>query len=177
MSLRMLYRSRYVLRIMEIPAFLRFTPVKLRAQHNAWTSALQLRFVVALARGASVGEAARALGKTRQSAYGLRTRRGAESFAAAWDSALACARTAGSAARSPGAGVGGIETILVPRYYRGRLVGFVQREDLAGAMRVLGRLDRLAEKLGDGTDLRVASERLEAFERLTRIDSIDGIRL
>ena len=162
---------------MDMPQFLRFVPVPLRAQHNGWTPALQLRFIVALARGASVDEAVRALGKTRQSAYDLRKRTGAESFAAAWNSALAFARTADAAARSPAAGGGGIETILVPRYYRGRLVGFVQREDLAGAMRVLGRLDRLAEKLGDGADFHAASKRLEAFERLTRIDSIDGIRV
>ncbi|HYI47643.1 MAG TPA: hypothetical protein VEX35_04180 [Allosphingosinicella sp.] len=46
------------------------------------------------------------------------------------------------------AGDGGIEEIWVPRYYRGRLVGFVVREDLRGAMRRRGQLDRIAERLG-----------------------------
>jgi hypothetical protein len=38
--------------------------------------------------------------------------------------------------------------LLVPRFYRGRLIGFVQREDLRGAMARLRRLDRLADRLG-----------------------------
>jgi hypothetical protein len=173
--LRMIHCSRYVLRIMQLPDFLRFTPVPLRAQHNGWAAALQLRFIVALARGASVDEAARTVGKTRQSAYDLRKKSGAESFAAAWDSALAFARTVDAAGGSRVPGEGVIETILVPRYYRGRLVGFVQREDLAGAMRLLGRLDRLAEKIGGGPDLRAAGERLEAFERLTELTVLTGI--
>lgn len=64
-------------------------------------------------------------------------------------------------------------------HYRGRLIGFVQREDLAGAMRVLGRLDRLAERLGDGLDLRELSERFDAFDDLAGAGSYrsDGNRL
>jgi len=152
---------------MAIPEFLRFRPVPLRAQRNGWASSLQLRFIIALARGAGVGEAARSVGKSRQSAYQLREKPGAESFAAAWDRATAFARTVAATGRSPAPGAVGIETLLVPRHYRGRLVGFVLREDVAGAMRVLGRLDRLAERLGGGEDLRVDRERFEAFERLT----------
>jgi hypothetical protein len=129
---------------MSLPGFLRFDPVPLRAQHNGWTPALQLRFVLALARGAGPDEAARALGRTRQSVYRLRKKARAEAFATAWDDALAFARSAAAAGRSPVAGLGGIDTILVPRTYRGRLIGFVQREDIGGAVRVLARLDRLA---------------------------------
>ena len=163
---------------MEMPEFLRFVPVQVRAQHNGWSRALQLRFVLALARGASVEEAVRALGKTRQSVYALRKRAGAESFAQAWDRALAFARIAAAAGRAPVRSDSAFETLLVPRYYRGRLVGFVQREDHAGALRMLGRLDRLAERLGDGVDLRAAGERLEAYERLTGsgIDRMDAMR-
>jgi len=152
---------------MDIPEFLRFTAVPLRAQHNGWTPELQLRFVLALARGVGVGEAARSLGKSRQSAYQLREKPGAGSFAAAWDRAAAFARTAAATCRSPAAGLVGIETILVPRHYRGRLVGFTLREDVAGAMRLLGRLDRLADRLAGGEGLRAHSERFEAFKRMT----------
>jgi len=137
---------------MSLPDFLRFAPVPLRAQHNGWSPARQLRFILALARGAGPDEAARALGMTRQSAYRLRGKPGAGSFAVAWDRAQAFARSAAAAKRSSLPGCGGIETMLVPRYYRGRLIGFVQREDLAGAMRLLGRLDRLAERLGADPD-------------------------
>jgi hypothetical protein len=136
---------------MSLPGFLRFDPVPLRAQHNGWTPALQLRFVLALARGAGPDEAARALGRSRQSVYRLRKKPGAEEFAAAWDKALAFARSAAAAGRSPVPGLGGVDTILVPRIYRGRLVGFVQREDVGATMRVLGRLDRLADQLGGGS--------------------------
>ena len=132
---------------MELPPFLRFTPVAVRSQHNGWSPELQQRFIVALARGDGPDAAARSLGRTRQSAYQLRKRRGAGSFAAAWDRALDFARSAAGArgAAVPGAGL--IETILVPRFYRGRLIGFVQREDTAGAMRVLAQLDRIADRL------------------------------
>ncbi|HEX8640809.1 MAG TPA: hypothetical protein VF704_06600 [Allosphingosinicella sp.] len=161
-----------------IPDFLRFAPVPVRAQHNGWTPALQLRFILALARGAGPDEAARSLGMTRQSAYRLRKKPGAQSFAAAWDRAQHFARTAAAAARLPASGCGAIETILVPRHYRGRLVGFVQREDTAGAMRTLRQLDRIADRLGESADLREWSEQFEAFQRLvrSRSDRSDEIR-
>ncbi|MBV9931509.1 MAG: hypothetical protein JO013_11265 [Alphaproteobacteria bacterium] len=74
------------------PAFIAFTPVPLRTRADGWSPALQLAFIHALADGAKPGEAARALGKNRQNAYALRRRPGAESFAAAWDAAVAYAR-------------------------------------------------------------------------------------
>jgi hypothetical protein len=156
-----------------LPPFLRFAPVPLRKQHNGWSPSRQLRFIVALARGSGPGEAARALGKTRQSAYDLRKRPGAEGFAAAWDSALRFAENAAAAATAPAAGLAGIETLLVPRYYRGRLIGFIQREDVGAAMRLLGRLDRLTAQF-DAADAQAREERLAAFARLTGIDSVDA---
>lgn len=152
---------------MDLPDFLLFDPVPLRARHDGWTPALQFRFILALARGAGPDEAARSLGMTRQSAYSLRKKWGAESFARAWGGAQAFARSAAATRRSLASTCSGIETIMVPRYYRGRLIGFVQREDVAGGMRLLGRLDRLAERLGDVPgDVAAARERLEAFERM-----------
>lgn len=164
---------------MQMPEFLRFTPVPLRAQHNGWAPKLQLRFILAVARGAGPEEAARSLGKTKQSVYLLRRKPGAESFAAAWDAALAFARSIAAAEHSRTPGFGGVATILVPRTFRGRLVGFVQREDVAGAMRVLSRLDRIAGQLGGADTLRAQAEAFDAFERLTGpgIDGIDENRL
>jgi hypothetical protein len=77
---------------MKSPAFIAFTPVPLRVRADGWSRELQLAFVRALAEGGKPGEAARALGKNRQNAYALRRRPGAESFAAAWDEAVAFAR-------------------------------------------------------------------------------------
>jgi hypothetical protein len=132
---------------MDLPEFLDFTPAPVRAQHNSWSPRLQRLFILALARGAGPGEAAAKLGRTRQSVYRLRARPGAESFAAAWDAAIAVAQRVTAAASGPRLGFGGMETLLVPRFYRGRLIGFVQREDTAGAMRLLRHLDRLADRL------------------------------
>ncbi|HZF42285.1 MAG TPA: hypothetical protein VEZ48_02630 [Sphingomonadaceae bacterium] len=132
---------------MDEPDFLRFNPVPVRARHNGWAPAVQRRFVLHLARGAGPGEAARHVGRTRQTAYALRARPGAESFAAAWDAAVAFAARARDARRLPGPLLAqcGLETMLVPRFYRGRLVGFVQREDHRRALRTLKQLDRVVD--------------------------------
>lgn len=71
---------------------LTFVPVPLRQRCDGWSPELQLRFIEALAAGVRPGEAARRLGKNRQNAYALRRRSGAESFAAAWDAAVAWGR-------------------------------------------------------------------------------------
>lgn len=128
-------------------AFLRFSPVPVRARRDGWTPVLQRRFVLNLARGMGPDEAARVLGRSRQTAYALRGKAGGEEFAAAWDSAVEFARAVRATPRAPMMD-SGVETIWVPRYYRGRLIGFVQREDVRGAMRHLRVLDRIAERLG-----------------------------
>ena len=69
---------------------LAFTPVPmLRRRANGWTAERQRRFVMALEVMGAVGPAARAVGMGRASAYRLREREGAESFAEAWDIAIA----------------------------------------------------------------------------------------
>jgi len=71
-----------------------FAPVPLgRARHDGWTVERQRRFVLALAAMGTVAHAARAVGMGPVSAYALRKRPGAESFAAAWDRALDHGRT------------------------------------------------------------------------------------
>jgi hypothetical protein len=71
-----------------------FVPVPLdRARHDGWSAEQQRHFIVALEAMGSVGRAARAVGMGRVSAYQLRKRKGAESFAAAWDWALRQGRT------------------------------------------------------------------------------------
>jgi hypothetical protein len=69
---------------------LAFTPVPLRRKRaNGWTAERQRRFVLALSVMGAVGPAVRAVGMGRASAYRLRERAGAESFAEAWDIAIA----------------------------------------------------------------------------------------
>ena len=64
-----------------IPAFV---PVRTRARRDGWTVARQANFIGALAESGSVGRAAVRVGMSRESAWRLRGREGAESLAAAW---------------------------------------------------------------------------------------------
>ncbi|MBA3942414.1 MAG: hypothetical protein C0520_14505 [Sphingopyxis sp.] len=72
---------------------LAFTPVPLdRHRADGWTADTQANFIRALSAMGSVGQAAKAVGMGRRSAYRLRDRPGAASFAAAWDRALSMGR-------------------------------------------------------------------------------------
>ena len=160
-----------------LPAFLQFRAVPVRARRDGWTAELQRRFILLVARGSGAHEAARQLGRSRQTAYALRRKPGAEEFAAAWDAASDFARRASVAGRWVPAMEHGLDTILVPRFYRGRLVGFVQREDLQGAMRTLGRLDRLAASMSAGDEAFDFDELVAraAGEPLPEADKADAI--
>lgn len=68
-----------------VPAF---APVPLRLRADGWTPMRQADFLGALAETLSVAAAARRVGMTRESAYRLRDKQGAASFAAAWDAIL-----------------------------------------------------------------------------------------
>jgi len=70
----------------QVPAF---TPVPLRYRADGWTPLRQAAFLAVLAGTHCVSAAARAVGMGRESAYRLRGKPGAESFAAAWDKVLA----------------------------------------------------------------------------------------
>ncbi|HEV7233492.1 MAG TPA: hypothetical protein VGN36_04545 [Sphingorhabdus sp.] len=70
-----------------------FIPVPLqRVRHDGWTPQKQHGFLRALTITGSVAPAARMVGMSRKSAYALRERVGAESFAAAWDIAIGSGR-------------------------------------------------------------------------------------
>jgi hypothetical protein len=66
-----------------------FLPVPSRVRADGWTPDRQARFIGYLAEAGSVAEAARRVGMSRMAAYRLRRRKGAESFAHAWDSIVA----------------------------------------------------------------------------------------
>lgn len=73
---------------------LAFTPVAAqRRRADGWTPETQANFIRALEAMGSVGQATKAVGMGRRSAYRLRERPGADSFAAAWDRALSMGRT------------------------------------------------------------------------------------
>jgi hypothetical protein len=73
----------------QVPAF---TPVPLRYRADGWTPERQAVFLGVLVETRCVSAAARAVGMGRESAYRLRDKPGAESFAAAWDKVLEAPR-------------------------------------------------------------------------------------
>lgn len=108
------------------PSALAFTPVPLKSvHHNGWTERRQRDFIQALSAMGSVRHAARAVGMTRQAAYGLRDRPGAESFAAAWDVALSHGYAIAFDRALEHATIG----IVTPRFYKGKQVGTRHRYD------------------------------------------------
>ncbi len=71
-----------------------FTPVPLaRTRHDGWTPERQRLFLIALAALGTVDAAAQAVGMSRISAYNLKKRDGAESFAREWDRAVGFGRS------------------------------------------------------------------------------------
>ncbi len=73
-----------------IPAF---TPWRAKREQSAgWSPLTQRAFIHELTRIGNVGAAARAVGRTSRSAYQLREKAGAESFAAAWEAAKLAGR-------------------------------------------------------------------------------------
>ena len=116
---------------------LAFDPVvTLRPRHDGWSPRHQRDFIQALAATGNVSRAAAAVGSSGTSAYKLRARPDAGSFAAAWDTALAMGydRTFAMAMDRATNGV------LVQRFYRGKLVSETRRPDLRLALNVLGPL-------------------------------------
>jgi hypothetical protein len=124
-----------------------FRPVPLRARGDGWSELRQCAFLVQLYLTGSVVAAARYAEMSRASAYRLREREGAESFARAWDRVLSL----------PGSGHPGrvhedfrkltnaallarLETGLIqPVIYRGRMVAIQRKPDNSALFRLLRR--------------------------------------
>lgn len=103
-----------------------FTPVPTAsARRDGWTPARQARFLILLRQTGVVGYSARGVGMSHASAYKLRARPGAESFAAAWDRAV----EAGYARAFDMAFERAVKGVTTPRYYRGKVVGTRHRFD------------------------------------------------
>ena len=131
----------------DLQDLLAFTPVPRRFHRaDGWSPERQQAFIRYLAAGAGPSEAARAVGKTRQSAFALRKRPGAESFCAAWAAAAAFARERRFDASPKSAAARAREGVLVPRFYRGRLVSVERRFPSAPLTRLLAQLDAWADK-------------------------------
>lgn len=104
------------------PGALDFAPVPVKSRRDGWSAVIQRLFVLCIAAGLGASGSARAVGRSRQTAYRLRERPGAAGFAAAWDRALDFARLR---PLRPGATAWerAVEGVEVPIFYRGRIVG------------------------------------------------------
>lgn len=122
---------------MRTPDILHFTPVPHARRARGWTADAQTAFIVELSRCGVVAQAARSVGCSPRSAYYLRQRPGAESFAAAWDWALDMGLD-NSRARAVALAKGKEEKPIVRR---GRIVGTrieTNHRLLFAALRALG---------------------------------------
>ena len=122
-----------------VPAFL---PVPQRVRSDGWTPERQARFLAELAITRSVSKAARKVGMARETAYRLRARAGAESFAAAWDRVLGRDGpkpkvTFEDRARRA------LERLIQPRIYGGKCTAITRKVDNSALLGHLAMLDRI----------------------------------
>jgi hypothetical protein len=142
-------------RYARVPPFL---PVPVRARADGWTVERQVRFIGYLAETGSVGRAAQRVAMSRESAWRLRGRAGAASFAYAWDTVIALHRE------------GLDESVTLPKrkvtpdelaergdkgaihvmMRRGKFVGAQRKPSVSALLRHMRRLDALAVRGGWG---------------------------
>jgi len=128
-----------------------FTPVpRLRKRRNGWTEETQRLFIEALSECGCVSRAARAVGMTPRSAYRLLESEGAESFAKAWDQAIA-------------RGIEQLRLDAIDRAMNGAWVPVMRRGKIVRLERRYN--DRLGIALLSGRDQCVADKRERAFSR------------
>jgi hypothetical protein len=103
-----------------------FSPVpSQRNRADGWTPKKQIMFIEALADSGMVTDAASRAGMSRASAYSLKKKPGAESFAAAWDAA----QQVGFEKLQDMAMNRAINGELIPYFFQGELVGERRRYD------------------------------------------------
>lgn len=130
-----------------VPAF---SPVPSRGRADGWTPRRQAAFLAELAITRSVSKAARKVRMARETAYRLRSRPGAESFAAAWDKVTGRGFgqkpkvTAEERARRA------ISGLLKPVIYQGRHVATTEKADTSALLGHLAQLDRRLGEPGRG---------------------------
>ena len=115
-----------------------FYPVPVRSRRDGWTVQRQTDFLGFLAETGSVLGACEVVGMSRKSAYQLRGKSGAESFAAAWDAALGAPVRKVTVADLEFAAHHGLIHL---RFFRGRYRGSHQVPDTSALLRLLRKLD------------------------------------
>lgn len=119
-----------------------FTPVPLRTRADGWTALRQAAFLGMLAQTRSVSAAAQSVGMARETAYRLRARAGAESFAAAWDTVMGRAVGGRWKVTNDALWHQALHGKLKPVMRGGCFVGIIRKADNSALLRLLARLDR-----------------------------------
>ncbi len=103
----------------------KFEPATPRPRRDGWSADKQIRFIEALAEGASVDSAARRVGMTRDSAYKLARRPCGGAFREGWDAALDCnmPQVEQAAIRRS------VECVARPIFHKGEQVGEWRHHD------------------------------------------------
>ncbi len=138
----------------------RFDPwIAQRRRANGWSSHDQRLFIRELARIGSVSAAAKRAGKSARSAYALRDKPGAESFAVAWERALNAGleRTRERIVERLADGE------ILPRYHYGKLAGTIHRWKPGPLVAVLNSRARKLD--GDAAARARDYDELEAYRR------------
>lgn len=146
-----------------------FIPVpRLRNRRTGWTEERQRGFIAALARCGSVKAAARHVGLSPRNVYRLLDMEGADSFAAAWDRAMAI----GLARLQADALERALNGAFVPVYRRGRLVRVEYRRCdrlaialLGGKAREIGDSGRAVRRARLAADFRALDQEKAAANR------------
>lgn len=127
-----------------------------RPTHNGWTVERQAHFLGWLAETGSVSAACARVGMSRNSAYKLRRKRDAESFAAAWDAALGMPIRRVTITDLRFLAYHGL---VRPRFRGGKYIGSRQKPDNSALLRLTARFDRMADRWSDGSDNRCRESR------------------
>ena len=141
-----------------------FTPVpRQRNRRTGWTELAQRAFIAALEECGSVARSARAVGMNPRSAYRLLEAKGADSFAEAWDQAIARGfeRVRGDAM------LRALHGSWVPVVRRGRVVRMEFRHNDKLAIGVLSGRDgrAIAERREQAVSRRKYRLQLKEFDR------------
>ena|GEM_PF-309429 len=141
-------------RHVRVPAF---SPVPLRRRGDGWTPSRQAAFLAALAETGSVCTAARRVRMARETAYRLRRKHGAESFAAAWDAVLGRAGEGRRKVTAEERARRALYGLLKPVFYRGQHVATAWKADNSALLGHLSQLNRA------GRAEQEAAERSQGF--------------
>lgn len=149
-----------------IPFFIPYRPKRQRA--HGWSGFVQRAFIAELTRIGCARAAARAVGRTVRSAYVLRNKMGAESFAAAWEEALA----RGTEKARDTAITRALHGEIVPKFRNGRFMGYRLRHNDRLLLSVLNTRRLIDE--GPFSDMRYRLEEWENALRREEMDRRDG---